>query len=146
MANQEQLAILRLGKGVWNQWYQGKVSDRPDLTAADLRGIELTNVDLSYCNLTGAIRVHDRLLLILSPESMSSAWVATEIAKARKKEATQKRRVLFPFRSFRSTSSSRGSFSTRIAGRTAHVESASTTSLISADGRTTKAIYGHSTS
>jgi TIR domain len=43
-----------------------------------------------------AIRVYDRLLLILSPESMSSEWVATEIAKARKKEAIQKRQVLFP--------------------------------------------------
>lgn len=43
-----------------------------------------------------AIRVYDRLLLILSPESMASEWVATEIAKARKKEATQKRQVLFP--------------------------------------------------
>ena len=43
-----------------------------------------------------AIRVYDRLLLILSPESMTSEWVATEIAKARKKEATLKRQVLFP--------------------------------------------------
>src|SRR4030095_16914528 len=43
-----------------------------------------------------AIRVYDRLLLILSSQSMTSTWVETEIAKARKKEATQKRRVLFP--------------------------------------------------
>ena len=43
-----------------------------------------------------AIRVFDRLLLILSAESMVSEWVATEIAKARKKEAAQNRRVLFP--------------------------------------------------
>jgi len=43
-----------------------------------------------------AIRIYDRLLLILSPESMASEWVATEIAKARKKEAAQDRRVLFP--------------------------------------------------
>jgi hypothetical protein len=43
-----------------------------------------------------AIRGYDRLLLILSHESMTSAWVANEIAQARKKEATQKRRVLFP--------------------------------------------------
>jgi uncharacterized protein YjbI with pentapeptide repeats len=42
-----------------------------------------------------AIRVYDRLLLILSPDSMSSEWVATEIAHAREKEATHKR-VLFP--------------------------------------------------
>jgi hypothetical protein len=43
-----------------------------------------------------AIRVYDRLLLILSAESMSSRWVKTEIAKARKKEVASNRRVLFP--------------------------------------------------
>jgi hypothetical protein len=42
-----------------------------------------------------AIRVYDRLLLILSRESMSSSWVKTEIAKARTKEVASKRRV-FP--------------------------------------------------
>jgi hypothetical protein len=45
-----------------------------------------------------AIRVYDRLLLILSPSSMGSEWVKTEIAKARKKEVREKRRVLFPIR------------------------------------------------
>ena len=45
-----------------------------------------------------AIRVHDRLLLIVSAESMKSEWVKTEIAKARKREAQQKRKVLFPLR------------------------------------------------
>jgi hypothetical protein len=43
-----------------------------------------------------AIRVYDRLLLILSDESMASPWVKTEIAKARAKEDSQRRRVLFP--------------------------------------------------
>jgi hypothetical protein len=43
-----------------------------------------------------AIRVYDRLLLILSRESLASEWVATEIAHAREKEAVRKRRVLFP--------------------------------------------------
>jgi hypothetical protein len=43
-----------------------------------------------------AIRVHDKLLLILSPASMTSEWVKTEIAKARKREINEKRRVLFP--------------------------------------------------
>jgi hypothetical protein len=45
-----------------------------------------------------AIRVHDRLLLILAPDSMSSEWVKTEIAKARRKEIRDGRRVLFPLR------------------------------------------------
>ena len=45
-----------------------------------------------------AIRVYDRLLLILSEHSMNSRWVKTEIANARKKELAQKRQVLFPIR------------------------------------------------
>jgi uncharacterized protein YjbI with pentapeptide repeats len=45
-----------------------------------------------------AIRVYDRLLLILSPSSMRSEWVQTEIAKARKREKQENRRMLFPVR------------------------------------------------
>jgi hypothetical protein len=45
-----------------------------------------------------AIRVHEKLLLILSPDSMSSEWVKTEIAKARKREVRDQARVLFPVR------------------------------------------------
>lgn len=43
-----------------------------------------------------AIRTHDKLLLILSDQSMSSNWVRTEIANARAKEQQQKRQMLFP--------------------------------------------------
>jgi hypothetical protein len=43
-----------------------------------------------------AIRVHERLLLILSPNSIHSEWVKTEIAKARRREVVEKRRMLFP--------------------------------------------------
>jgi hypothetical protein len=45
-----------------------------------------------------AIRTHEKLLLILSPNSMKSEWVKTEIRKARKRERTEKKRVLFPVR------------------------------------------------
>ena len=45
-----------------------------------------------------AIRLHDRLLLILSEASMASKWVKTEISKARKREEKEQRRVLFPVR------------------------------------------------
>jgi hypothetical protein len=45
-----------------------------------------------------AIRVYDKLLLILSPASMESNWVKTEIAKARKREVEEGRRILFPIR------------------------------------------------
>jgi hypothetical protein len=43
-----------------------------------------------------AIRLYDRLLLILSEHSMESEWVKTEIAHARQKEVEQRRQVLFP--------------------------------------------------
>jgi hypothetical protein len=45
-----------------------------------------------------AIRIHDKLLLILSDHSMNSEWVATEISKARKREVREKRQMLFPVR------------------------------------------------
>jgi hypothetical protein len=45
-----------------------------------------------------AIRRYERLLLILSPHSMSSKWVKTEIRNARKREVAEKKRVLFPVR------------------------------------------------
>jgi hypothetical protein len=43
-----------------------------------------------------AIQVHDRLLLILSEQSMQSEWVMTEIRRARKTEIEEGRRKLFP--------------------------------------------------
>jgi hypothetical protein len=43
-----------------------------------------------------AIRMHERLLLILSEHSMNSEWVKTEIAKARKREVQDGKQILFP--------------------------------------------------
>jgi TIR domain/Pentapeptide repeats (8 copies) len=43
-----------------------------------------------------AIRLHDKLLLILSDASMNSNWVKTEIANARTRETQQHRQMLFP--------------------------------------------------
>ncbi len=43
-----------------------------------------------------AIRMHERVLLILSTDSMKSKWVETEIVKARKREIAENKRVLFP--------------------------------------------------
>jgi hypothetical protein len=45
-----------------------------------------------------AIRLYERLLLILSPHSMQSEWVKTEIAIARQREVREQRQVLFPIR------------------------------------------------
>jgi hypothetical protein len=51
-----------------------------------------------YEQIDQAIRVHERVLLILSEHSMNSEWVKTEIAKARKREDERKKQVLFPVR------------------------------------------------
>ena len=43
-----------------------------------------------------AIRVYDKLLVILSEHSMNSEWVKTEVYNARQQEVTENRRKLFP--------------------------------------------------
>jgi len=43
-----------------------------------------------------AIRLYDRLLLILSDHSMNSEWVKTEISHARERETRENRQMLFP--------------------------------------------------
>lgn len=45
-----------------------------------------------------AIQLHDKLLLILSENSIQSEWVMTEIRKAREVEKKENRRKLFPIR------------------------------------------------
>jgi TIR domain len=45
-----------------------------------------------------AVRVYDKVLLVLSEHSIHSLWVEFEIRKARKREVQEKRRVLFPLR------------------------------------------------
>lgn len=45
-----------------------------------------------------AIQIHDRLLLVLSKDSMRSEWVMTEIRNARRIELEEGQRKLFPIR------------------------------------------------
>jgi uncharacterized protein YjbI with pentapeptide repeats len=45
-----------------------------------------------------AIRIYEKLLLVLSEHSMGSEWVRTEIRRARKRELAEKRQILFPIR------------------------------------------------
>ena len=45
-----------------------------------------------------AIRIHDKLLLILSEDSMASAWVEDEVESAMERERRENRLVLFPVR------------------------------------------------
>ena len=49
-----------------------------------------------YEQIDDAIRRYERLLLILSADSMNSRWVETEIRKARGRERTEGKRILFP--------------------------------------------------
>lgn len=51
-----------------------------------------------YPQIDEAIRVHDKLLLVLSEKSMQSEWVRTEIRRARKAERRDGRQKLFPIR------------------------------------------------
>jgi uncharacterized protein YjbI with pentapeptide repeats len=57
----------------------------------DIRGGEKIHEQIDE-----AVRMHERLLLILSTNSMKSPWVKTEIRNARKREIREKKRVLFP--------------------------------------------------
>jgi hypothetical protein len=45
-----------------------------------------------------AIRVHDKLLIVLSEASLQSEWVMTELRKTRKAERQTGKRKLFPVR------------------------------------------------
>ncbi len=45
-----------------------------------------------------AIRLHDKLLLVLSAHSLQSEWVMTELRRAKKTERAENRRKLFPIR------------------------------------------------
>ena len=51
-----------------------------------------------YDQIDQAIRLHDKLLLVLSEHSIGSPWVMTEIRRARKAESRDGRRKLFPIR------------------------------------------------
>jgi uncharacterized protein YjbI with pentapeptide repeats len=51
-----------------------------------------------YEQIDTAIKYHDKLLLVLSDNSIRSEWVITEIRKARREELKEKRRKLFPIR------------------------------------------------
>jgi hypothetical protein len=45
-----------------------------------------------------SIRVHDKLLLILSKNSIESEWVEKEVETAMERERQQRRAILFPIR------------------------------------------------
>src|SRR2546421_1342 len=54
MANQEHIAILKQGVGVWNQWREEHPDIRPDLIGADLNGAKLIGAKLIGADLIKA--------------------------------------------------------------------------------------------
>jgi uncharacterized protein YjbI with pentapeptide repeats len=53
MTKDEYLALLRRGAATWNAW-RAEHGDRPDLSGASLRGLDLSRFDLSRADLRGA--------------------------------------------------------------------------------------------
>src|SRR5579859_6983648 len=47
MANQKHLDILKEGVKVWNEWREGHPIGRPNLSYAELTGIDLDRINLS---------------------------------------------------------------------------------------------------
>ena len=73
-----------------------------DLRAANIRcwynDHEMRGGRKLQAQINEAIRVHDKLLVILSDSSMKSQWVKDEIAEALQKEKESGEQVLFPIR------------------------------------------------
>jgi len=59
---------------------------------------EMKGGEKLYDQIDSAIRVHDKLLLVLSEHSLKSEWVLTEIRRCRKSEKREGKRKLFPIR------------------------------------------------
>jgi hypothetical protein len=59
----------------------------------DIRGGDKIHEQIEH-----AIKIHDKLLIVLSENSLKSEWVMTEIRKARRAEIRENRRKLFPIR------------------------------------------------
>jgi hypothetical protein len=60
------------------------------------RGASANSSRKLHEQIEAAIRLHDRLLLIVSEHSMASEWVKIEIAHAPHREIREKRYILFP--------------------------------------------------
>jgi hypothetical protein len=53
MASEAHLEVLRAGRHVWNEWRDGS-ADEPDLENADLTGLDLSEYNFSFANVSGA--------------------------------------------------------------------------------------------
>jgi uncharacterized protein YjbI with pentapeptide repeats len=61
VANAEHLDILELGSAAWNKWRRADLTLVPDLSEANLEGLDLSGADLSGANLRGANLTGTRL-------------------------------------------------------------------------------------
>ena len=53
MPNADHIAVLERGAAIWNAW-RGEQIERPDLSGAGLRGLDLSGFDLFRADLRGA--------------------------------------------------------------------------------------------
>jgi uncharacterized protein YjbI with pentapeptide repeats len=53
MPNDEHVILLQRGAGAWNSWRAAR-DERPDLSQAGIRGLDLSGFDLSQADLRGA--------------------------------------------------------------------------------------------
>ena len=80
----------------FSRWLYSRMRDerlRVWFAPEDIKGGEKLHEQIEQ-----AIRIHDKLLLVLSESSLQSEWVMTEIRNAREAELRNKRRKLFPIR------------------------------------------------
>ncbi|WP_390890484.1 TIR domain-containing protein [Tunturiibacter lichenicola] len=89
-----------------------------------------------YQQIDEAIRVYDRLLLILSEDSMQSEWVKTEISSARKKSSVEAQGFYSLSVLSRSPNCANGKTSIQTRGRIRPEKSENTSCPISQIGRT----------
>ena len=115
MANEEHVALLKKGVDAWSAWrdescfinYSTKDQEFADRLHADLqnKGVrcwfaprDMRTGDKILDTVGDAIRLRDKVLIILSENSVNSKWVEREVKAALDEEDQNKRTVLFPIR------------------------------------------------
>ena len=115
MANEENVALRKKGVDAWRAWcdescfinYSTKDQEFADRLHADLqnKGVrcwfaprDMRTGDKILDTVSDAIRLRDKVLIILSENSVNSKWIEREVKAALDEEDQNKRTVLFPIR------------------------------------------------
>src|SRR5215203_1745317 len=115
MANEEHVALLKKGVDAWSAWcdkscfinYSTKDQEFADRLHADLqnKGVrcwfaphDMRTGDKILDTIGEAIRLRDKVLIILSESSVNSKWVEREVKTALDEEDQRNQTVLFPIR------------------------------------------------